>query len=137
MKTCVSFLVVLVFTMYCNKLKYIHYILIFVQPPIFLDLFHKRECLREWHIRPLLSNGERKWQFLGMLHSRSPSVLSIDRVKEIFDAADSAAIFCDSVTVGVIMTKPSSSSVNSSSSSESPASTSSSLPIPCIVPVCT
>jgi hypothetical protein len=56
-------------------------------------------------------------------------MLSIDRVKETFDAADSVAIFYDIVTAGVIIKKPSSSSVNLSSSLESSLATSSVLSI--------
>jgi hypothetical protein len=56
-------------------------------------------------------------------------MLSIDCVKETFDAADSATIFCDIMTAGVIIKKPSSSSVNSSSSSESSLATSSALSV--------
>jgi hypothetical protein len=53
-----------------------------------------------------------------MFHSLSSSILSIERVKETFVAIDSMAIFCDSVVVGVIIMKQSSSSVNSRSSLE-------------------
>jgi hypothetical protein len=53
----------------------------------------------------------------------------MDRIKETFDAADSTAIFCDIMTVGVIIKKLSSSSVNLSSSSESSLATSLALSI--------
>jgi hypothetical protein len=84
--------------------------------------------------RPLLSHRERNWQFLGTLRSLSPSIFSIDRVKETFVAADLTAIFYDIVATGVIITKPSSSSVNSRSSSESSLATSSVFSIPSVWP---
>jgi hypothetical protein len=68
---------------------------------------------------PLLSNGEQNWQFFGMFHSLSSSILSIECLKETFVAIDSVAIFYDSVAVGVIIMKQSSSSVNSRSSLKS------------------
>jgi hypothetical protein len=84
--------------------------------------------------RPLLLNGELNWQFLGMLRSLSPSILSIECVKETFVVADSAAIFYNIVTAGVIIPKPSSSSVNSWSSLESSLAISSTLSIISVCP---
>jgi hypothetical protein len=55
--------------------------------------------------RPLLLNKEQNWQFLGTLRSLSPSILSIEHVKETFVAVDSVVIFCDIMTAGVIITK--------------------------------
>jgi hypothetical protein len=59
-------------------------------------------------------------------------MLSTECIKETFDAADSAVIFCDIVFAGVIIKKPSSSSVNSSSSSESSLATSSAASVTCV-----
>jgi hypothetical protein len=64
-----------------------------------------------------------------MLRSLLSSILSIECVKETFVAVDLVAIFYDSVAAGVIITKPSSSSVNSRSSSESSFATSSALSV--------
>jgi hypothetical protein len=83
---------------------------------------------------PLLLNGELNWQFLGMLRSLSPSILSIECVKETFVVADSSVIFYNIVTAGVIIPKPSSSSVNSRSSSESSLEISSTLSIISVCP---
>jgi hypothetical protein len=116
---------------YCNMTSsylcnLVSFLIFFISKSTFV-----RETFGRW---PLLSNGERNWKFLGTLRSLLPSILSIEHVKETFVKADSVAIFCDIVPVGVIITKLSSSSVNSWSSSESSLATSSALSITYIRP---
>jgi hypothetical protein len=68
--------------------------------------------------QPLLSKGERNWQFFGTLCNLSPSMFNIDLINGTWVSVDWDATCCDNVAPGVNIMNASSSSLNSSSSSD-------------------